>query len=499
MTYRVAHYIDGKPVFGDHEKTLPVFNPAEGSVIGNTAIADEKSCNLAVSAAHEAFQSWSATSYLKRAKIFFNFRELVLKNQTVLAELVTREHGKSTEDAIGSITRGIEVIEQYCAVLTQMQGVMTPDVVPGVDCTTIRQPLGVCVGISPFNFPVMVPVWMMIPAIACGNTFVLKPSEQTPSAALLLVELLTEAGLPTGVVNCVQGNKTTVDCLISHPQVAAVTAVASTAVAESIYQKAIAHGKRAHTFGSAKNHAVVMPDADMHAAAQAIVGAAYGSAGERCMALSVVVAVGEDTGDAFVDAITPLIRAIRIDKGESRNCEMGPLISAAHKERVISAITKGVQEGARLLIDGRAFENPQLQGYFMGPSFFDAVNESMALYQEEIFGPVLALVRVATLDAALELVNAHQYGNGTAIFTRDGGSARTYSHRVNAGMVGINIPIPVPIASHAFGGWKRSSFGDTSMHGMESIHFYTRLKSITSKWPVAENRSTTFTMPTNAE
>ncbi|MGQ3891687.1 CoA-acylating methylmalonate-semialdehyde dehydrogenase [Legionella sp. CNM-4043-24] len=498
MVYSVRHYIGGQLVTDNSNRKHDIYNPAHGEIIGSVCLADHALCDLAVKTAREAWESWSQTPPVKRARILFNFRDLLEKNHLDLARLVTREHGKTIDDAKGSVARAIEVVELHCGLLTQMQGRYTADVSTGIDCHTIRQPLGVCAGVAPFNFPVMVPVWMMAPAIACGNTFILKPSEQDPSAALRLVELLSDAGLPDGVVNCVQGDKNAVDYLLHHPDIAAFTAVASTPVAESIYTTATANGKRAHTFGGAKNHCLVMPDADLAQAAQAIVGAAYGSAGERCMAISVVVAVGDDTADQLLAHLLPLVRAIRIDAGDVEGCDMGPLISQAHRQRVLTAIDQGVAEGARLLIDGRAYRHPQHpQGYFVGPCLFDRVDESMSVYQNEIFGPVLVMVRVKDFNEGLALVNRHQYGNGTAIFTRSGYYAREFSHRVQAGMVGVNIPIPVPVASHPFGGWKRSCFGDTNMHGEESVHFYTRLKTTTSRWPVSTLSESAFIMPTN--
>lgn len=498
MVYTVPHHIGGQVKTDDSNKRHTIYNPAIGEAIGDVRFASRSTCDLAVATAKDAFQSWSETSPVKRARIFFKFRELLEKNHLELARLVTREHGKTIDDAKGSIARAIEVVELHCGLLNQLKGDFTAEVSSQIDCHTMRQPLGVCAGVSPFNFPVMVPVWMMIPAIACGNTFILKPSEQAPSAPVRLIELLTEAGLPPGVANCIHGDKDTVEYLLAHPDIRAFTAVASTPVAEAIYTSATANGKRAHTFGGAKNHCVVMPDADIAQAAQAITGAAFGSAGERCMAISVVVAVGEETANRLLKELLPLVRAIRIDAGDVATSDMGPLISASHRQRVLSAIDKGVAEGANLLVDGRAFQHPlHPQGYFLGPSLFDQVDESMSIYQNEIFGPVLVVVRVDTFEQALSLVNRHQYGNGTAIFTRDGYSAREYSNRVHVGMVGINIPIPVPIASHPFGGWKRSSFGDTNMHGVESIHFYTRLKTITSKWPVSDMKESAFIMPTN--
>lgn len=498
MAYTVPHYIGGKSVLETTTNFHTIYNPATGETIGQVHFADEELCNKTVAIAKAAWPSWAETAPIKRARILFKFRELLEKYQLDIAKLVTREHGKTIEDAKGSVARAIEVVEFNCGLVNQLQGDFSADVSTHMDCHTQRQPLGVCAGISPFNFPVMVPVWMIIPAIACGNTFILKPSEQDPSATIRLFELLTEAGLPAGVANCLQGDKNTVAQLLAHPDIAAFTAIASTPVAEAIYRTATAHGKRAHTFGGAKNHCVVMPDADFDQAANAIVGAAFGSAGERCMALSAVVTVGKQTADKLLDKLIPLVRKIRINAGDQADSDMGPLISSAHKQRVLAAIDQGVAEGAKLLIDGRAFKHPKHpDGYFVGPSLFDQVNDSMSVYQNEIFGPVLVVVRVPDFEQALSLVNRHQYGNGTAIFTRDGFSAREYSQRVQVGMVGVNVPIPVPVASHPFGGWKRSAFGDTNMHGEESVNFYTRRKTITSKWPITEFGESSFVMPTN--
>lgn len=499
MGYSVPHYIAGSAFTDTSTKSHNIYNPAFGEIIGQVHFASTATCNNAVASAKKAFLSWSQTAPLKRARILFKFRELLEKHQLELARIVTREHGKTLDDAKGSVARGIEVVEFHCGLITQLQGTFSANVSAQIDCTTFRQPLGVCAGVSPFNFPVMVPIWMMIPAIACGNTFILKPSEQDPSAPIRLLELLSDAGLPDGVANCIQGDKATVEHLLAHPDIVAFTAVASTPVAKSIYTTATAQGKRAHTFGGAKNHCLVMPDADMDQAANAIVGAAFGSAGERCMALSVVVTVGEQTAETLISKLTPLINNMKIDAGDVTECDMGPLVSAAHRERVLAAIDQGVAEGAQLLIDGRSFKHPNHpQGYFIGPSLFDQVNDKMSIYQNEIFGPVLVVVRAPDFEHALTLVNRHQYGNGTAIFTRDGFSARDYVERVQAGMVGINVPIPVPVASHPFGGWKHSSFGDTNMHGQESIHFYTKLKTVTSKWPVTEQSERAFSMPTHA-
>ncbi len=498
MVYTVPHYLAGNTHTETTTKSHEIHNPAFGETIGIVNFASVATCNKAVAIAKEAWHPWSQTAPTKRAHILFKFRDLLEKYQLDLARIVTREHGKTIDDAKGSVARAIEVVEFHCGLVTQLQGAFSANVSTGIDCNTLRQPLGVCAGVSPFNFPVMVPIWMIIPAIACGNTFILKPSEQDPSAPIRLLELLSEAGLPAGVANCIHGDKATVEHLLAHPDIAAFTAVASTPVAESIYTTATAHGKRAHTFGGAKNHGVVMPDADMDQAANAIVGAAFGSAGERCMALSVIVTVGEQTAEVLLNKLTPLIKAIQIDAGDVPGSDMGPLISSVHRQRVLAAIDQGVSEGAKLLIDGRSFKHPKHpQGYFLGPSLFDHVTETMSIYQNEIFGPVLVIVRAADFEQALALVNRHQYGNGTAIFTREGFSAHEYAERVQAGMVGINIPIPVPIASHPFGGWKRSSFGDTNMHGVEGIHFYTKLKTITCKWPVTESSTSAFAMPSH--
>jgi malonate-semialdehyde dehydrogenase (acetylating)/methylmalonate-semialdehyde dehydrogenase len=498
MTYTVPHWINGQPYENSNENNHIIHNPALGSAIGKVHLAQNHTCDKAIESAKAAFPAWSATPPVKRATILFRFRQLLLDNQKELAHLVTKEHGKTIEDALGSVARAIEVVELHCGLVNNLKGDMTSEVARQIDCQTIRQPLGICMGVSPFNFPVMVPAWMVVPAIAFGNCFILKPSEQDPSAALRFIQLLHEAGLPAGVAQCVQGDKTTVDYLVSHPDIVACTAVASTAVARSIYSKATELGKRAHTFGGAKNHAVLMPDADMKQAATAINGAAFGSAGERCMALSVVVCVGHHTKENLLEHLLPKIKAIRVDRGDAEKADMGPLVSAQHRQKVVAMVNQGVEEGAELLIDGRAFTHPDHpQGYYLGPCLFDKVTASMSIYREEIFGPVLALITVNDFEEALTLVNRHQYGNGTAIFTRDGYTARHYSHHVNAGMVGINIPIPVPMATHPFGGWKQSVFGDTDMHGNESMHFYTKRKSITIRWPEQTDLGNEFVMPTH--
>lgn len=498
MGYQVTHFIAGQLIADETKSVKNIFNPATGAQIGSVPIADLAICNQAVAAAKQAWPNWSQTTFTKRIQILLQYRLLILENTAHLAALVTQEQGKTLEDARGSIARAIELIDYHCGLLAQLQGSFTANVSQQIDCYTFRQPLGVCVGISPFNFPVMVPNWMMIPAIMCGNTFVIKPSEQDPSATVYLLELLHAAGLPPGVVNCVHGDHTTVEHLLVHPDVQAVTAVASTPVAETIYQRAIQAGKRAHTFGGAKNHAVIMPDADFNQTAKALSGAAFGSAGQRCMAISVVVAVGNDTASGLISALLSEINKIQIDAGDAVQVDMGPVVSHTQQQRIIDIVTQGVSEGAQLLVDGRTFVHPKSpQGFYLGPCLFDHVTEDMAIYQKEIFGPVLVMIRVADLDEAIALVNRNQYGNGTAIFTQNGYAARHYAHTVQVGMVGINVPIPVPITSHPFGGWKRSSFGDTAMHGQESIHFYTKSKTITSKWLLSHHDTTHFDMPKN--
>ncbi len=498
MVYRVTHFIAGQSVPDHTQAVKDIYNPATGECIGHVPIANQALCMQAVAAAKQAWPAWANTTPTKRTHILLQFRTLIEKNRSHLAKLVTQEQGKTLDDANGSIARGLELIEFHCGLLTQLQGIFSADVSQQIDCHTFRQPLGVCAGVSPFNFPVMVPIWMMVPAIMCGNTFILKPSEQDPSASVCLLDLLHEAGLPPGVVNCVQGDHTTVTHLLTHPDIAAFTAVASTPVAETIYQQATHAGKRAHTFGGAKNHAVVMPDADFTPTAKALSGAAFGSAGERCMAISVVVAVGEETASKIINALIPEIKKITLGAGDQPNTDLGPLISDAHRQRVLHAVNQGVAEGAQLLIDGRKFVHAQYpKGFYLGPCLFDQVTEDMSIYQNEIFGPVLVIMRVASLEDAIALINRNQYGNGTAIFTQNGYHARHYSHMVQVGMVGINIPIPVPIASHPFGGWKRSSFGDVGMHGAESVHFYTKSKTVTTKWALMQQDHAHFVMPQN--
>jgi len=478
--YHVPHYINGKKVTTSG-RSLKIFNPATGTVIGSLTVATPDIVAAAVHAAQTAFSAWSQIAPLKRSRILFQFKNLLEQHILELAEAVVREHGKTKKDAESSVQRGIDVVEFVCGAPAHLQGAFTAEVTNGMDSYSMRQPLGVCVGITPFNFPAMVPLWMFPMAIACGNTFILKPSEKDPSCALLLAELAQAAGVPDGVINVLQGDKETVDSLITSSDVQAISMVGSTKTAEAIYQIGTAQGKRVQAFGGAKNHAVVMPDADLDQAADALVGAAYGSAGERCMAISVVVAVGDHVADELIKKMRPLITKLNIGPGDTPETDIGPLVTEAHWERVNSYVNLGVQEGADLVLDGR--RGPIEKGFYFGACLFDNVRPSMRIYQEEIFGPVLCIVRVPDFAQALHLVNTHEYANGTAIFTREGGIAHQFTANVQVGMVGVNVPIPVPAAFHGFGGWKRSMFGDIGMHGAEGIRFYTRLKTVMQRWP----------------
>ena len=495
-TQQIGHFIGGNPMASRSERTSDVFNPATGAVTAKVSLATSAELNAAVAAAHAAFPAWSQTSPLRRARVMFKFKELLEEHSDQLAALITAEHGKVFTDAKGEVTRGIEVVEFACGIPQMMKGEYSEQVAGGIDAWSIRQALGVCVGITPFNFPVMVPMWMFPMAIACGNTFVLKPSERDPSASLLLAQLLTDAGLPDGVFNVVQGDKEAVDGLLHHPDVRAVSFVGSTPIAEYIYATGCAQGKRVQALGGAKNHMVVMPDADIPQTVDALMGAAFGSAGERCMAISVVVAVG-NVADQLVEALVPRIAALKITQGMDMSAEMGPVVTQVHKDKIAGYIATGVKEGAKLVADGRGFVLPGHEnGFFLGGSLFDHVTPEMTIYKEEIFGPVLCIVRVPDFATALDLVNAHEYGNGTAIYTRDGNTAREYTHRVQVGMVGVNVPIPVPMAFHSFGGWKRSLFGDHHAHGPESVRFYTKQKAVTQRWPASTAAGAEFAMPT---
>jgi len=492
----IGHFVNGKSIPGSGSRYGNVYNPASGEVTGRVAFAGKDEVEQAVSAAAAAFPAWAATPPLRRARILFRFKELLDRHGEEISALITAEHGKVLSDAAGSLTRGAEVVEFVCGIPHLLKGSYSENVGTGVDSFSFRQPLGVCVGITPFNFPAMVPMWMFPVAIACGNTFVLKPSEKDPSCPMLLAELFAEAGLPPGVLNVVNGEKEAVDLLISHPQVAAVSFVGSSAVGEQVYRKATSHGKRVQALGSAKNHAIVMPDADLEQAVDALMGAAYGSAGERCMAISVVVAVGDKVADALVDRLVDRIGTLKVLPGQDPKAEMGPLVTGEHRERVKRYVDLGVSEGAKLVADGRGLTIPGHEnGFFLGACLFDRVTPGMKIYQEEIFGPVLSLVRVPDFEGALQLVNDHAFANGTAVFTRDGDTAREFARRVEVGMIGINVPIPVPVAFYSFGGWKRSMFGDYFVHGTEGVNFYTQMKTITSRWPTGIRTGADFVMP----
>ena len=492
----VPHYIAGGTETGG-PRSSPVFNPATGAESARVELADATVVARAVDAAKAALPSWADTPAARRARVLFKFKELLEARFDEIAAIITREHGKVLADAKGELTRGLEIVEFACGIPQLLKGQHSDNVGGGIDNWSLRQPVGVCAGITPFNFPAMVPLWMFPLAIACGNTFVLKPSERVPSASILLARLFEQAGLPRGVLNVVHGDREAVDALLMHPDVAAVSFVGSTAVAEHIYSAGTAHGKRVQALGGAKNHMVVMPDADIDQAADALVGAGYGSAGERCMAISVAVAVGH-SADALVAKLAARIRSLRVDDGSSAGADMGPLITASHRERVLAYIEDGVRAGAELVVDGRAWRVAGREGgFFLGPSLFDRVEPRMKIYRDEIFGPVLSIVRVPDFAAAVELVNAHEYGNGVACYTADGGIAREFARRIHAGMVGINVPIPVPLAFHSFGGWKRSLFGDHHMYGEEGVRFYTRYKSVMQRWPNAGAKGPQFTMPTH--
>ncbi|WP_426662040.1 CoA-acylating methylmalonate-semialdehyde dehydrogenase [Rhodanobacter aciditrophus] len=492
----IGHYIGGQHRIGSGAR-MPLHNPASGAQIGEITLATPQEADACVAAAAAAFPAWAQTPPLKRARVMFRFRELLQRDMDKLATTITREHGKLLSDARGELLRGLEVVEYACGIPELLKGDYTEQIANGIDAWTMRQPLGVCAGITPFNFPAMVPMWMFPMAIACGNSFVLKPSERDPGASLLLAALLTEAGLPDGVFNVLQGDKAAVDALLDHPRVRAVSFVGSTPVAEAIYARGAAAGKRVQALGGAKNHMVVMPDADLDKAADALVGSGYGAAGERCMAISVAVAVGDATADALVERLAPKVRALRVGDGMDEQAEMGPLITAQHRDKVAGYIGDGIAAGAELVVDGRGCSVPGREhGYFLGGTLFDRVTPDMRVYRDEIFGPVLCVVRVADLAAALGLIEDSDYGNGAAIFTRDGHAAREFAHHVQAGMVGVNVPIPVPMAFHGFGGWKKSLMGDQHAYGPEGVRFYTRQKAVTQRWLAdAAGRGTQFAMP----
>ena len=494
--FSLGHFVDGRAVPGTSGRSGPVHNPATGELRGHVAYASAEETRAAIAAAEAALPAWAATPPLTRARVMFRYKALVEQHAAEIAALLTSEHGKVLSDARGELVRGSEVVEFACGIPQLLKSEYTENVGTNVDSWSIRQPVGVCAGITPFNFPAMVPMWMFPVAIACGNTFVLKPSEKDPSVPLRLAELLKEAGLPDGVFNVVNGDREAVDTLLTDPRVAAVSFVGSTPVAEYIYRTASAHGKRVQALGGAKNHMVVMPDAEVRNAASALVGAAYGSAGERCMAISVAVAVA-GAGDALVEEVRRQLGDLKVASGMEPGADMGPLVTREHLERVRSYVDLGVTEGAQLVVDGRGQRVAgHEEGYFLGPCLFDHVTPAMRIYREEIFGPVLCVVRVPDLASALAIVNQHEFGNGTAIFTASGEAARSFAHGVQCGMVGVNVPIPVPMAFHSFGGWKRSLFGPLHVHGPDGVRFYTRLKTVTSRWPTAQREGAQFTMPT---
>ncbi|GAA1121488.1 CoA-acylating methylmalonate-semialdehyde dehydrogenase [Nocardiopsis composta] len=498
MSKHVTHWIGGKPAAGAAERRGDIYNPATGKVTGTVDFASPADVDAAVAAAKAAFPGWRDTSLTKRVAVLFRFRELLKQHAPELAELISAEHGKVRSDAAGEVARGLEVVEFACGIPHLLKGGYSENVSTGVDAYSILQPLGVVAGISPFNFPAMVPMWMFPVAIACGNTFILKPSEKDPSASVRIAELWAEAGLPEGVFNVLHGDKAAVDGLLEHEDVKAVSFVGSTPIAHYVYETAARHGKRVQALGGAKNHMVVLPDADLDLAADAAVSAGFGSAGERCMAISAVVAV-----DAIADDLLERIRArvaeLRVGPGDDERSEMGPLVTRAHRDKVASYLESGVRQGATLAIDGRV--HPVLggaaDGFWLGPSLLDDVTPEMSCYTDEIFGPVLSLLRVSGYTEALDLVNANPYGNGTAIFTNDGGAARRFQNEVEVGMVGINVPIPVPMAYYSFGGWKKSLFGDTHAHGMEGVHFYTRTKAVTARWLDPSHGGVELGFPTN--
>ena len=492
MTY-VGHWIAGDPVTDASERMGDVYNPATGERVKQVTFASPGDVSRAVGAARDALQTWRVTSLVRRARVMFTFAELLRENLDEVAATITAEHGKTLPDARGEVERGLEVVEFSCGIPHLMKGEFSENVSSDVDSYSLRQPLGVVAGVTPFNFPAMVPLWMFPVAIACGNTFVLKPSEKDPSTANLLAQMLKGAGLPDGVFNVVHGDKVAVDALLMHPDVAAISSVGSTPVARYIYETAARYGKRVQALGGAKNHMVVLEDADMDMAADAIVGSAYGSAGERCMAISAVVAVGS-AGDELIPRIRERVARLKVGPGDQEGVEMGPLVTEVHRDKVASYVETGINEGAELVIDGRSLMDSA--GFFLGPCLFDRVTPEMSIYTDEIFGPVLSLVRVSSFDEALAVVNANPYGNGTSLFTREGGSARRFTAGVEAGMVGINIPIPVPMAFYSFGGWKASLFGDSNVYGNDGVRFYTRVKTVTARWP-EEATGADLGFPTN--
>jgi malonate-semialdehyde dehydrogenase (acetylating)/methylmalonate-semialdehyde dehydrogenase len=493
----VGHFIGGKTVSGTSGRFGDVFNPSTGEVQAKVALASKAEVEAAIANAEAAQPGWAATNPQRRARVMFKFLELIQKEMDSLAALLAAEHGKVLSDAKGDIQRGIEVVEFACGVPHLLKGEFNDSAGPGIDLYSMRQPLGVVAGITPFNFPAMIPMWKFAPALACGNAFILKPSERNPSVPMRLAELMLEAGLPAGVLNVVNGDKEAVDAILVDPRIKAIGFVGSTPIAEYIYATGCAHGKRVQCFGGAKNHMIIMPDADMDQAVDALIGAGYGAAGERCMAISVAVPVGEKTADALVKKLIPRVESLKVGPSTDPQADYGPLVTKAHLNKVKAYVDTGVKEGAKLLVDGRNFK---LQGYengnFLGGCLFDNVTKDMTIYKEEIFGPVLSVVRAKDYAEALRLPSEHEYGNGVSIFTRDGDTARDFTSKVNVGMVGVNFAIPVPLAYHTFGGWKRSGFGDLNQHGPDSIRFYTKTKTVTARWPSGTKEGAEFVIPT---
>jgi malonate-semialdehyde dehydrogenase (acetylating) / methylmalonate-semialdehyde dehydrogenase len=491
----IQHWIDGAETRGSSTRTGQVFNPATGEQQAELLLAEQGDVDRVVGAAKAAFDEWSESSLSKRTRILFAFREIVNRRQDELAAAITDEHGKVLSDAAGEVQRGLEVVEFACGIPQLLKGEYSDQVSTGVDSYSFRQPLGVVAGITPFNFPAMVPMWMFPMAIACGNTFVLKPSERDPSASLLMAQMWAEAGLPAGVFNVLQGDKVAVDGLLDHPDVAAVSFVGSTPIARYVHGRATANGKRVQALGGAKNHAIVLPDADLEFASDHLAAAAYGSAGERCMAISATIAVGS-AGDDLIDVLDRRSRAVRVGPGRDAGTDMGPIVTQASKDRIVSLVTSGEESGAKVVVDGRDLVVPgHEKGFFVGPTLVDQVRPDMEIYREEIFGPVLSVMRAGTVEEAIDLINANPYGNGTAIFTNHGGAVRTFTRGVKVGMIGVNVPVPVPLAFHSFGGWKNSLFGEHHVYGPDGVRFYTRAKVVTQRWPELE-RDASFDMPT---
>jgi malonate-semialdehyde dehydrogenase (acetylating)/methylmalonate-semialdehyde dehydrogenase len=493
----VGHFVGGKQVAGKSGRTTEFFQPMTGEVLGRVALASKDELRQAVENAKAAQPAWAATNPQRRARVMMKFLELIAKEMDPLAEMLAREHGKTIVDAKGDIQRGVEVAEFCTGIPHLLKGEFTEGAGPGIDMYSIRQPLGVVAGITPFNFPAMIPLWKLSPAIACGNAFILKPSERDPGVPMRLAELMMEAGLPAGILNVVNGDKEVVDAILDDPDIKAVGFVGSSPIAQYVYSRATANGKRAQCFGGAKNHMIIMPDADLDQAADALIGAGYGSAGERCMAISVAVPVGRATADALMDKLIPRVESLKVGSSTDPSADFGPMITRAHMEKVRSYVDIGVQEGAKLVVDGRNFKMQGYEnGFYMGGCLFDEVTTDMRIYKEEIFGPVLSVVRAKDYEDALRLPSDHEYGNGVAIYTRDGDAARDFASRVNVGMVGINVPIPVPLAYYTFGGWKASGFGDLNQHGPDAVRFYTKTKTVTSRWPSGIKEGAEFSIPT---